>query len=1144
MNQVNIFNPLQVPLQGINLIEASAGTGKTYNLEVLFIRLILEKKLHVNQILVVTFMQAASEELRHRIRQRLRQALAAFARGDSEDLLLAELIKRPGDTDEAIRRLSNALRGFDEAAISTIHSFCRRALQESSTWFDTEVIGDQTPLLQEIVEDFWRQHFYEASPLFIAYATGEGYQNPADLLKILGPHLGQPFLQIIPRPALPETDSQERAFEEIFGQVQEQWSFQRTPIEELLLKHRGLNRNKYRETSIPKWCQQLTALLETHSLDLLKTDFFKKLTASHLATSVNKNASPPQHEFFDLCEKLYVSYQSLAASFKQRLLALKIKLLEVACDELVKRKQQRRIQSYDDLLINLYAALMKKESVEQLRRKYHAALVDEFQDTDPIQYEIFRTIFGTQPHILFLIGDPKQAIYSFRGADIFTYLAASRQADSHYTLSTNWRSEAKLITAVNTLFRQVEQPFIFTGIPFYPVQVPVNRSTTPLSAPLQIWFIARNHAGKGGASEHLLLAIGNEITRLLTQVEKPLIPGDLAILVRTNQQARMMQAVLTRLRIPSVLYSRESLFSSHEVLEIERVLLAIANPHEEGFVKAALTTDLLGWSGNQLYLLMNQRELWQQRLDRFQKYHSDWSTLGFIRMFRRFLLEEHVLPRLLSYPDGERRLTNVLHATECLHQAFIHQKLGRRGLCRWLSQQREANKEVAEEQQLRLESDEKLVKIVTIHKSKGLEYPIVFCPFVWDGKLRTRQAEQFIFHDEDGQLILDLGSEQQDYYRQLALEEERAEILRLFYVAVTRAKQRCYLVWGAFKDAHTSAPAHLWHPHTQVTSVNDEVLLAELANLTKTGEIQVTPLQLPVAPLVYQRALEHPPSFTVRPFLGKIDKSWQVASFTSLRSANHSLEAVEHPDYYDEMMRGTEELRQPSIFSFPRGARAGSFIHSLFENLDFTRPVEVELVNQQLQTFGYEVEKWQEVMVTMLGDVLATPLATQRPEFTLAAIPNEKRLNELEFYYSLPSLVTAAGLQAIFADEGIPIGHFSSVQGLMKGFIDLVFEYEGRYYLVDYKSNFLGYQMQAYHSSKLASVMARQAYFLQYHLYVVALHRYLAIQLPNYCYKRHFGGVYYLFVRGLRPYWGTHFGIYRDLPKLELIDRLSAYLSF
>lgn len=1188
------LDPILIPLQGINLIEASAGTGKTYTITTLFIRLILEKNLLVNRILVVTFTEAATEELRDRIRRRLYETLLAFQQGYSEDPVLMRLIQLYTKPNEAILRLKNALRGFDEAAIFTIHSFCRQMLQgnafESGVLFDTELVSDQSDLLLEIVEDFWRQHFYQASPLWVSYLLSQGYHHPSQLLKVLnyGQYVDQPFLSKIPTIETPVTTAQEHAFYTAFTTAQQTWQLHSTEIVELLLKDTNLSGTKYKKSAIPQWCQAVERFLTAPLRSIQLPDKWLKFTQAELTNSVKKGKTAPQHLFFTQCEQLWHCQQALVAGFEQQLLAVKIQLFTVAEQALAQKKQRQHIQSFDDLLLNLYRALTTTRGyylTQLIRYKYHAALIDEFQDTDPVQYEIFRTLYGVgSERLLFLIGDPKQAIYSFRGADIFTYMAACRDAQQHYTLTTNWRSEPSLIQAINRLFANVDHPFMFAAIPFQAVQAPAQPQLAAVNnhlkienkylPPLQIWFVPRQLAhgppdkpiNKSWAKQQIPLTVANEIARLLMLGQheqalignKPVVAGDIAVLVRTHTQAQRLQKVLAQLQIPSVLYSRDSLFASHEIREIERLLLAIAAPSDEGLIKSALTTDMLGLSGTELYQLLDDENAWQIYLQRFQYYHFLWQHVGFIQMYRAVLLTEQVQNRLLSYPNGERRLTNVLHAAELLQQVTVQQKLGMSGLCQWLSQQRLQEGAIAEEQQLRLESDEKRVKIVTIHKSKGLEYPIVFCPFVWDGYLYSHKAEPLIFHNEQEQLTLDLGSPEQEHHRQRAAAEERAENLRLFYVAVTRAKHRCYLIWGAFRDAGTSALAHLFHPHRSIETTDDATLWQDLHNLASQAEpaIQIVPLPMDHPP--YQRQREPIAQLKPRYFRGRIDKTWRVASFTALSSSATMTATVENPDYDEFVANRTGGVNiqtlatNNQIFNFPGGARAGSFMHALLEKLDFTQP-DKKLVAEQLAHFNYDVDQWQEVIMDLVTQVISTPLDPQRSTFTLSQISFNHRLNELEFYYPLAP-ITSPGLQNLFAEFGSALPwnsltsnsielQFLPVQGLMKGFIDMVFEYEGRYYLVDYKSNLLGTQMHAYHHSQLNEVMIKEAYWLQYHLYVVALHRYLANRLAHYRYEEHCGGVYYLFLRGMRPQWGAHYGIYRDLPPFQLIETLSAYFD-
>lgn len=1169
------LRPLDIPLRGINLIEASAGTGKTYTIETLLIRLLIEKPFLSNKILVVTFTNAATEELRHRIRQRISDTFFAFQQGKipktlSDDKILPELLKRYPDHAKVTRVLRYALQSFDEAAIFTIHGFCLRILHdyafESGVLFDTTLLKDQRTLLQEIVEDFWRQHFYEASPLFINYVLENKYQHPHRFLPVIayGRHLNQPFLEKIPPlETLKIKTRLEQDFWQIFQQTKIHWQSEGAQIEQLLLQDPNLNANKYRKTSIPKWCQELTLYFNaaTPSLASAIVNIFEKFTTTHLTDSVKKGKYPPKHPFFTQCDTLFNKQRDLTEQFSAQLLTLKIKLFDSATQALAHKKRQHHFQSFDDLLINVNHALQGETGLalaRQMCKKYPVALIDEFQDTDPVQYQIFKQIYKEiEKPTLFFIGDPKQAIYSFRGADIFTYMSARHDAPQQYTLETNWRADGALVEAINALFKQVPRPFIFEDIQFQSVKASPAHTESRLqiadapNIPLQIWFISRAQANyeptktipKKWAEPAIASAIGYEIAHLLQPGRvyiqgKPLEAGDIAILVRTNKQAQFIQKTLTQLRIPSVLYSGESLFISHEAMEIERILLAVANPTKTSLLKIALVTDMLGLSGNALFQLLENEDAWQTVVNRFHEYHTRWQNSGFMQMFRPLLTDYGVSARLLTFPDGERRLTNVLHVAELLQQTSVQQKLTMFPLCQWLTQQRQNQGEIAEEEQLRLESDEKRVKIVTIHKSKGLEYPIVFCPFVWDGKLYDSATEQFTFHDQENQevLTLDLGSPAQEKHRESALREEQAENVRLFYVAVTRARHRCYLVWGGLTDAKTSAPARLWYPTLDdVEKVDDGVLKSALFNLIAESKNTIALSPLPMQFIVYKKPKEVIPTLVSRTFHGHIHKTWKIASFTSITKKL----PVDLADYDQRVSSHVELVQTPeeqTILHFPTGAKAGNFFHKLFEFLDFTEKTpNEELIVQQLRYFSYEPTKWKTIIEQFVTDVVTTPLEPQYPDFTLSSIRREQRLNELEFYYPL-NLAIASALRTEITTPRLT---FVPSQGFMKGFIDLIFQAGEKFYLVDYKSNFLGTQMQAYHHSRLEAIMLREGYSLQYLVYTIALHRYLRMRLVNYQYERHFGGVYYLFLRGMKPHWGAQYGIYRTRPSVAFIESVN-----
>ncbi|MFH0813982.1 MAG: exodeoxyribonuclease V subunit beta [Pseudomonadota bacterium] len=1210
MKEIKNVGLLDSPLEGINLIEASAGTGKTYTLSGLFLRLILEKYLSVNEILVVTFTVAATQELRDRIRKNLREAIEAFSRGQSDDSFLNALVKKHENPKDALRQLDAALRNFDEAAIYTIHGLCQRMLREnafeSSSLFDTELILEQETLKQEIVDDFWRRWFYQASPLLVNYAIRNNYCSDK-LLGLLRNHTTFPYLTIIPQVSIPDTRSQEQEFREGFDELCRHWYSSRAEVEEILTTHPGLSRTSYKNASIPVWIERMDDYMTSGGNDPVLFDKFDKFTTSTIENAMKKNHKPPYHPFFELAQVVKERSGELCRVFDQYLLGLKIILFDYVQKELSKRKQKENRQSFDDLLIKLRNALAGKEGeelAEAIRKKYRAALIDEFQDTDPIQYAIFTNIFNQGNRILFFIGDPKQAIYSFRGADIFAYLNATGYVDSKYTLGENWRSDPDLLTAINTLFSRAENPFVYDEISFIralpaktrsPEVLRINGKSAP---PLQFWFLPLNKLDesllthdrqfikKASAQELVARAVGAEISRLLTLGredkaligEKPVTEGDIAVLVRKNREARLMQKVLSDLTIPSVLYSEANLFQSHEAMEVERVLGGIAEPNNERLLKAALTTDMMGVAGEELEGVIEHELGWEGWLRKFSEYHGMWRKSTFIRMFRYVMSREHVRNRLLSFPDGERRLTNVLHLSEVLHQEATKRKRGMTGLLNWLSERRNQDVPQLAEHQLRLESDEHAVKVVTIHKSKGLEYPIVFCPFLWDGSKINQRSDDYVrFHDEANHwmLTLDLGSETKDKNCAQAERELLAENLRLFYVALTRAKNRCYTVWGRFNDAGTSAMAYLFHQAGKMEKeetldkidatfkgLDDDAIKESLQTFEREAGGAI---HLQEVPLSEERNYSPPETIkeelTPRKFSGRIDCTWKVSSFSSLiADQQHEAEgshaaSLDLPGYDDSVFGEKVTEEEPvGIFAFPKGTKAGTFMHDLFEHLDFAEKdalVMKSLVADKLRQYGFEAH-WQEMVCGMITKVLSVPLNPDRKDFTLSRIPTTDRISELEFYFPLQP-ISPEKLKNIFLTYGglelpeefpdhLERLDFQPAKGFMKGYTDLVFQCNGSFYLVDWKSNYLGSRVEDYNQETLARVMEEKSYFLQYHLYTLALHQYLNLRLPGYQYNRHFGGVYYLFLRGMDPEKGPAFGIYRARPAENVIHELCKHL--
>ena len=576
-------------------------------------------------------------------------------------------------------------------------------------------------------------------------------------------------------------------------------------------------------------------------------------------------------------------------------------------------------------------------------------------------------------------------------------------------------------------------------------------------------------------------------------------------------------------------------------------------PGHEAGVRAALVTDLLGRSGSDIAALQNDEQGWELCLEQFREYHHCWHDKGFMVMSRAVMEQEGVRGRLLRYSDGERRLTNLLHCFEVVHGKAHESGVGMEGLAAWFSE-RVSAKEKSEEHEIRLETDEKAVKILTIHVSKGLEYPIVFSPYLWTGLMGNDDVATF---HQGTAMVKDYGSEEFALHQEWGEKEQLAESLRLLYVAVTRARYRCYLYGGkvvssSVKSRPESSPlAYLFHasPETrqgeelvarlakEYSVLSAETIQEQLQALAAAsdGAISVERLPEEFTPAGRQPDGEQGRRFNCRKFRGTLRNDWRVASFTFFVA--HEQNATELPDR-DEAPRANEKTRQTvdelpegmTVFTFPRGTGAGIFMHALFEELEFSSASETAIatvVGKNLELHGFD-PAWNPCICAMVADVISTPLETDDGgSFTLSELKGGSWLPELEFFFPL-QFITSERLhrslkgftgeyQAVDLDAVLSSLRFKPVRGMVRGFMDLVFEQGGRYYLVDWKSNHLGYHPEDYNQEVIRREMVQSRYPLQYLLYTVALNRYLSLRVKSYDYERHFGGVIYLFLRGVTP---------------------------
>jgi exodeoxyribonuclease V beta subunit len=1189
------FDLPSAPLEGTSLIEASAGTGKTYTLTGLFLRLIVEMGLRVDQVVVVTFTNAATAELKERIRRGLLEAKAAFSTDDTGDERIIALMQSVADPELALRRIQDALIDFDRAAIFTIHGFCQRILQrfafETGTTFQPELVQDATGLVQETADDFWRRYISTGPDELTTYAM-KCLGGPEGLADTLAFHR-YPHIRIIPQEAKPVL-STIKPWRQAAAAICGQWPQVRKDIQSLL-EDKGLNARYYgkidnnnskgepspRQIRIADMCHAMDQWDGRYPL----FERIQRFTASYLRRATKKGFETPNHPFFDSCEEVLQLQTDMERQLERYLRYLKVRLLHEAKESLSHKKAQHDILFFDDLLRYVHRALSGEHGsrlIQSVRSVYRAALLDEFQDTDPLQYRIFNALFARPPHLLAMIGDPKQAIYGFRGADLHAYLQAAGHADDRSTLSRNWRSTPGLVQAVNTVFECHRRPFGLKDIEFEGARAALDE-TDDASPPMRLWYLDPDDFGRAGrpvsqaeAVQAICHAVAGEVVDLIGTSDKRFLPEDIAILTRSHHQAYEMKAALEACHVPAVLHSAGRVYDTPEAEDLIRVLSAAAMPNDPGRVRAALCTEWLNADAAVLDRQSeNDRLEWHKRWAFFHTYRRLWSRHGFYRMFQRLLAQEGVKTRLLGSVDGERRMTNILHLAELLHQAETVHRLGPESLVKWLASNCRAAGLGDQEQQLRLESDARAVRVITMHKSKGLQFNVVFCPFAWGGVASDDQAA--VFHDPDqaDTLTLALGPGIDQRHKAQAQKEALAENLRLLYVALTRARRRCYWVWGRISGTELSAPAYLLHAGPTMTEGDDSSasLQQRMAGMTRTdflsdlerlarrsnGTIDIAPLPSgsDIAYIPDQQATGSLPQ--CRSLKRRIETDWRIVSFSSLTSdpdRSHSAPTWDDRDAQSIIKSSddTEIGKSRTLFSFPKGIQAGLFFHDLLEHW---HPGEMDnrqckaLVSGKLGTYRLDAQ-WAGVVEQMLDNLGRLQLTGMHGPFTLYQVPVSRRINEMEFYYRLQP-IDVRQIQDVFdrfAVRGLkdtisPAWKhlwFDPVQGFLKGYIDVLFEYQSRYYLVDWKSNYLGPQLADYAQQPLAAAMAKAYYFLQYHLYVLALDQWLRHRLPGYSYAEHFGGVFYIFLRGVSSQHRAPNGVYYDRPAPELVEALNRLL--
>lgn len=1213
-----LLDALTFPLHGSRLIEASAGTGKTWTIAALYLRLVLGhggpdafvRPLLPSQILVMTFTRAATRELANRVRERLVGA-AAYFRGEAKesDPYLEQLASSYASGSErqvAAHRLVLAAETMDEAAIFTIDAWCQRMLREhafdSGSLFDEELVSDERPLFEDAAHDYWRQHVYPLDSARLGAVLGcwrDVEAMKAAVRDLVGrtATLGMPD----PEPLASLVARVQRSQQAELARLKEGWHERADEMERWIAQQRernpkAFNGNKMRAASVPAWFEALRAWAKDGALvePGMNETAWKRLTPHGLEDAFGTGFHAVVPDCFNCTQDLRAALDAIEP--------LAHALLRHAAGHIARRmaelKTRNRQFGFADMLARLKEAL-EGPNGEALRQRivtqFPVALIDEFQDTSPDQYRIFNLLYRVDVNDpeqgLFLIGDPKQSIYGFRGADIHSYLSAREATEGrHYQLGTNYRSTVALVEAVNQLFRHAEGDKEHPGhaagafrfrrgnvnpLPFESVRAAGRGAQlVGVDGPYQALAMCTTELEEMKAEEHRAFFAQHCAEHIVTLLNDPQVgfaepdpeglggrftrlqPADIAVLVRDRKEAAAIRQALMRRKVASVYLSdKDSVVESEEAADVLRWLYAVASPLDGTLARAALATRTADLPLSELARLSGDETVWEERVEQLKALHATWQRQGVLAMLRRFIHELGLPARMLREPGGERRLTNLLHLAELLQEAST-QLDGEQALIRWFAEQIEGLGEGGDERVLRLESDAELVKVITVHKSKGLEYPLVYLPFAASARKTDKRRRSFFeyVHEDGGRRIdLALSDEALEAVDRARLEED----LRLLYVALTRARHFLWLGVAAVASRkkgenmlHESALGYLLSGGAPVaTSAVREHLARLRGDCTGIELHTLDPLD---GCTLLDRVEQRPALVEAAPFEAEFERNWAIGSFTSItrHTTAAPMRAAEETLLEDEEAAPAPalvpRLEDAPWHRFPRGSVPGNFLHEQLEWIGQEGFDSIDDPNFETR-LAQRVERagWGH----RLDDAIAwlrTIVATRLPPIGASLSEISETVPEMEFWFPSEGLdlgeLDRLCRRRLLGKAARPTLPERALHGMLKGFADLVFEHEGKYWVLDYKSNALGNGDAAYTKRAMEEGMAGHRYDIQGAIYMLALHRLLKSRLgDNYDPAQQLGGAVFLFLRGIAN-TATH-GCCLLEPDVELLDGLDQLLG-
>lgn len=1150
--KLNIFN---IPCNGINFIEASAGTGKTTAIVLMYLRLLLGisnqkniKPLLIQEILIVTFTNLAKNEIYKRIKKSIETLHLYCITQNTNNTILKPFFKKIKNLKEAIYILERAKKNINHAAIYTIHGFCKNILQLNFFNIHEKIIEDERLLYLQATEDFWRSYFYQL-PKNIIKIILKDYKNPTSLLSTLKPIFN--FHQVYFKKKFNKNTDIITRHEnniKIINTFKKKWLDCHLIILDIIAKLKP-NKKIYNQFNLSRWDKNITTWAKSKTENYQIPIELKYFLAQTIETNTN-NKCIPHYIFFEDIKEILTKKISLKDIILFKSIKIVTKLLK-------KEKKKKFFLGFNELLNNLLTYLKTDKKLRKcIIKKYPVAFIDEFQDTDIQQYKIFNILYNTNKEktALFLIGDPKQSIYSFRGADVFSYLYAKSQIKQYYYLDTNWRSSIDICKAINYLFTRNEKPFFFENIPFVKINSSQHNKNIQFTIKGKIqksisFFLKKKEKiyikdyqewiAKQCANEicyWLIYATQGEAILINKNEKKVLQASDIVVLVRNKNEAKIIENSLAQVNIKSVYFSdNTNVFHTNDAYELLIILKTILQPTHIQLLKQSIFTHIV------YQILLNGEKQKNTETSHFitqklYEYRTIWKNIGIFCAIKTIILDYQKYSNTYDqYKDYQKNI-NFLHIAELLAEQseYFSQP---ESLIRWF-EKKILDKHISENEHVRHLQQSDAIKIITIHKSKGLEYPIVWVPFA----ATYKKSKLHLYHDKKNlKVFFDLDQTQAT--KKIVEEERLAEDLRFLYVALTRAIHHCSLGMGDIiyqknqkkSDNHKSALGYIIQRACYMDYKN---LLHEVNSLNIKSYITVKYDMMNVQ-LSYSKEkiyLLSQPKNLINPTRNYL----QITSFTKLQKKNIDVNQNQNNNYINDVVQQKSIHEKKTTFeNFPKGEQTGKLIHYILHKINFSEKLNFDFFSESLKKYKFS-EKWAPILIDWVDNIIHLKL--KNINFNLSMLKKNQFIKEMKFFLPIQKILNSTDLNHIIQSLDpisslAPKISFNPITGLLTGSIDLVFVWNKRYYIIDYKSNYLGENKNAYSTINIKKEIIKNRYDLQYQIYTIALHQYLNKKIKKYQYKNDFGGIFYIFLRGINHKHTSH-GIFYTMPNCLLVNNL------